>query len=112
MRPQRQRVRRRSSRATAPAKTARKPAVLAKSDGRAGVRAFIASMEPWQRALARRVDALVVRHVPRVCKAMRWHCPFYGVEGQGWFLAFAAFQRHVKFSFFNSAHNSSVRAFL
>ena len=31
---------------------------------------------------------------------MRWHCPFYGVEGRGWFLAFAAFQHHVKFSFF------------
>src|SRR4029079_9389939 len=45
----------------------------------------------------------VVKHVPRVRKAMRWHCPFYGVEGQGWFLAFAAFQRHIKFTFFNGA---------
>jgi hypothetical protein len=26
--------------------------------------------------------------------------PFYGVEGQGWFLAFSGFQHHVKFSFF------------
>jgi hypothetical protein len=31
---------------------------------------------------------------------MRWHCPFYGIEGRGWFLAFAAFQRHVKLTFF------------
>lgn len=79
---------------------ARKPASLPKSDGDAGVRAYIASMEPWQAAIARRVDALVVKHVPGVRKAMRWHCPFYGVEGQGWFLAFAAFQHHVKFTFF------------
>ena len=79
---------------------ARKPAMLPKSDGDAGVQAYIASMEPWQAAIARRVDALVVKHVPGVHKAVRWHCPFYGVEGQGWFLAFAAFQRHVKFSFF------------
>src|SRR5512138_2635855 len=82
---------------------ARKPASLPKSDGPAGVRAYIASMEPWQAAMARRVDALVVKHVPSVRKAMRWHCPFYGVEGQGWFLAFNAFQRHVKFSFFKGA---------
>ncbi len=79
---------------------ARKPAMLPKSDGDAGVQAYIASMEPWQAAIAKRVDALVVKHVPGVRKAVRWHCPFYGVEGQGWFLAFAAFQYHIKFSFF------------
>ena len=79
---------------------ARKPAYLPKSDGDAGVQAYILSMEPWQAAIAKRVDALVVKHVPGVRKAMRWHCPFYGVEGQGWFLAFSAFQHHVKFSFF------------
>jgi hypothetical protein len=79
---------------------ARKPASLPKSGGDAGVQAYIASMEPWQATIAQRVDALVVRHVPGVRKAVRWHCPFYGVEGQGWFLAFSAFQHHVKFSFF------------
>ena len=82
---------------------ARKPASLPKSDGDAGVQAFIASMEPWQAAVAKRVDALVVKHVPGVRLAVRWHCPFYGVEGQGWFLAFAAFQFHVKLSFFKGA---------
>jgi len=79
---------------------ARKPASLPKSDGDTGVQAYIASMEPWQAAIAKRVDALVVKHVPGVRKAVRWHSPFYGVEGQGWFLAFAAFHQHVKFSFF------------
>ena len=94
--------------AAAKAKTskARKPAMLPKSDGDAGVQAYIASMEPWQAAVARRVDALVAKHVPGVRKAVRWHCPFYGVEGQGWFLAFAAFQRHIKFSFFK-AHSAN-----
>jgi hypothetical protein len=82
---------------------ARKPASLPKSDGDAGVQAYIASMEAWQAAIARRVDTLVVKHVPGVRKAVRWHCPFYGVEGQGWFLAFAAFQHHVKFSFFKGS---------
>ncbi len=50
---------------------ARKPASLPKSDGPAGVRAYIAGMEPWQAAIARRVDALVVKHVPGVRKAVR-----------------------------------------
>lgn len=79
---------------------ARKPAVLPKSDGDAGVQAYIASMEPWQAAIARRVDALVAEHVPGLRKAIRWHTPLYGVEGQGWFLAFNAFQHYVKLAFF------------
>lgn len=74
--------------------------MLPKSDGDAGVQAYIASLEPWQAAIAKRVDALVAKHVPGVRKAVRWHCPFFGVKGQGWFLAFGAFQYHVKFSFF------------
>ena len=41
--------------------------------------------------------------MPEARKAVRWHSPFYGVEGQGWFLAFAAFQYHIKFSFFKGA---------
>lgn len=86
-----------------PAAKARKPASLPKSDGDAGVQAFIASLEPWQAEVARQVDALVAQQVPGVRKGMRWHCPFYGVEGRGWFLAFNAFQRHVKFTFFKGA---------
>jgi hypothetical protein len=82
---------------------ARKPASLPKSDGEAGVQAYIASLEPWQAAIARRVDALVMKHVPGVRMAVRWRCPFYGVEGQGWFLACAAFQLHIKFSFFKGS---------
>ena len=81
----------------------RKPASLPKSDGDTGVQAYITSMEPWQATIARQIDTLVVAHVPNVRKAMRWHCPFYGVDGQGWFLAFAAFQHHIKFTFFKGA---------
>ena len=79
---------------------ARKPAMLPISDGDAGVQAYIASMEPWQSAIARRLDALVVKHVPGLRKAVKWHSPMYGVEGRGWFLAFRGFNHHVKFSFF------------
>ena len=94
-----------AAKAGAPSKApkARKPAMLPKSDGDAGVQAYIDSMEPWQADIARRVDALVAKHVPGVRKAVRWHCPFYGAGDEGWFLAFAAFQRHVKFTFFKGA---------
>ena len=60
----------------------------------------MASMEPWQAVIAKRVDALVVMHVPGVRKAVRWHCAFYGVEGQGWFLASVDSSTTSKFSFF------------
>jgi hypothetical protein len=33
-----------------------------------------------------RLDALIVRTVPGVRKAVKWNSPLYGVEGQGWFL--------------------------
>ena len=36
----------------------------------------------------RRLDALIVRNVPNVRKAVKWNSPFYGIEGQGWFLSF------------------------
>jgi hypothetical protein len=41
--------------------------------------------------------------VPGVRKAVRWNSPFYGVEGQGWFLSFHVFTRTVKVTFFAGA---------
>jgi hypothetical protein len=38
--------------------------MLPKSDEDAGVQAYVASMEPWQAAIAKRVDALVVNTCP------------------------------------------------
>ena len=76
---------------------------IAKADGDAPVQAYIAAMPGWTRAVGRRVDALVTRAVPGVRKAVKWNSPFYGVEGQGWFLSFHVFTRYVKFTFFNGA---------
>ena len=33
-------------------------------------------------------------------KAVKWNTPFYGIEGQGWFLGFHRFTMYVKVSFF------------
>src|SRR4026208_1158250 len=61
---------------------------IAKADGDAPVHAYIAGMPGWKRDLGRRLDALIVRNVPEVNKAVKWNSPFYGVEGRGWFLNF------------------------
>ena len=39
-------------------------------------------MPGWKRDVGRRLDALIVRTVPDVRKAVRWNSPFYGIEGR------------------------------
>lgn len=73
---------------------------IAKGDGDAPVQAYIAAMPGWKSDVGRRLDALIVRTVPRVGKAVKWNSPFYGVEGQGWFLSLHCFTKYVKVAFF------------
>ena len=73
---------------------------IAKADGDAPVQAYIAAMPGWKRDIGRRLDALIVRTVPNVRKAVKWNSPFYGVEGRGWFMQFYVFTRYVKVTFF------------
>jgi hypothetical protein len=86
---------------------AAKPALLAggnpqiaKADGDAPVQAYIAAMPGWKRDVGDRLDALVVRTVPDVRKAVKWNSPFYGLTGRGWFLSFHCFTKYVKVTFF------------
>ena len=76
---------------------------IAKADGDAPVQAYIAAMPGWKSDIGRRLDSVVVRTVPDVRKAVRWNSPFYGREGQGWFLNFHCFAKYVKVAFFNGA---------
>jgi hypothetical protein len=76
---------------------------IAKADGDAPVQAYIAAMPGWKRDLGRRLDALVVRTVPDVRKAVKWNSPMYGIEGRGWFLGFHVFARYVKVTFFRGS---------
>jgi hypothetical protein len=73
---------------------------IAKADGDAPVQAYIAAMPGWKRDVGKRLDALIVKNVPNVRKAVKWNSPFYGIEGQGWFLSFHVFTRYVKVTFF------------
>jgi hypothetical protein len=74
---------------------------IAKGEGNAPVRAYIAAIPGWKRDVVRRFDALVIRTVPKVQKAVKWNSPFYGMEGRGWFLSLHCFARYVKVTFFN-----------
>ena len=74
---------------------------IAKADGDAPVQAYIAAMPGWKSDVGRRLDSIIVRTVPDVRKAVRWNSPFYGMEGQGWFLNFHCFAKYVKVAFFN-----------
>jgi hypothetical protein len=86
---------------------ARKPTLLAggnpqiaKGDGNTPVKAYLAAMPGWKRNVGRRLDALIVRTVPGVHKAVKWNSPFYGIDGDGWFLGFHCLTNYVKVAFF------------
>jgi hypothetical protein len=102
------------ARKAAASRAAAKPALLAggnpqiaKGYGDAPVQAYIAAMPGWKRDVGRRLDALIVRTVPGVAKAVKWNSPFYGVAGEreekGWFLSFHCFTKYVKVAFFRGA---------
>ena len=73
---------------------------IAKADGDEPVQAYIAAMPGWKRDVGKRLDALIERTVPNVRKAVKWNSPFYGLEGQGWFLSFHVYTNYVKVTFF------------
>lgn len=74
---------------------------IPKGDGDAPVAAYLAAMPGWKQRIGRAVDALVVRTLPGVRKAVKWNSPFYGApDREGWFLSFHCFDRYVKLTFF------------
>jgi hypothetical protein len=73
---------------------------IAKANGDVPVQVYIAAMPGWKSDVGRRLDALIVRTVPGVRKAVKWNSPLYGVEGQGWFLGIHCFTNYVKVAFF------------
>jgi len=99
-----------SSKKLAAKKAGAKPVLLsggnpqiAKGEGDAPVQAYIAAMPGWKREIGRRLDALIVRAVPGVHKAVKWNSPFYGFKDQGWFLSYHCFTKYVKVTFFQGS---------
>ena len=73
---------------------------IPKGEGDGPVQAYIAAMPGWKRAVGRRIDSLIVEAVPDVRKAVKWNSPFYGVDGDGWFLSHHVFTHYIKVAFF------------
>lgn len=65
----------------------------------AAVKAYIAALPGWKGELAARIDEIIDREVPHVRRAIKWHAPFYGVEGQGWFASFSPLSKALKLTF-------------
>jgi hypothetical protein len=91
------------AREAAAKRVAAKPVLLSGGNpqiAEAPVQAYIAAMPGWKSDVGRRLDALIVRTVPGVRKAVKWNSPFYGIEGQCWFLSYHCFTKYVKVTFF------------
>ncbi len=73
---------------------------IAKGDGDAPVRAYIAAVPGWRKAVCEQLDALIMKLVPQARKAVKWNSPFYGVPEQGWFVSYHVFTGYVKLTFF------------
>jgi hypothetical protein len=98
------------ARKAATTKATKKPTLLsggnpqiAKGDGDAPVQAYIAAMPGWKSAVGHKLDALIVRTVPGVHKAVKWNSPFYGIVDEGWFLSLHVFTKYIKVAFFRGA---------
>ncbi len=74
---------------------------IPKADGDAPVQAYISAMPGWKKDIGRQLDSLVCATVPEARKAVRWNSPFYGMDGNGWFLSFHCFTNYVKVTFLN-----------
>ena len=73
---------------------------IAKGYGEEPVQAYIAAMPGWKSDVGRHLDTLIAKTVPHVYKAVKWNSPFYGIEGEGWFLSYHCFDRYIKLTFF------------
>ncbi|WP_425615792.1 DUF1801 domain-containing protein [Anatilimnocola sp. NA78] len=83
---------------------------IAKGYGDEPVQAFIAAMPGWKQVVGRRLDELIVQAVPNVHKAVKWNTPFYGNEGDGWFVAFHCITKYIKVTFFRGTSLRPVPA--
>lgn len=73
---------------------------IAKGFGDEPVSAYLDAVPGWKQAICREVDALVVKTVPGVKKAVKWNTPLYGLDGETWILSMHCFKSYVRLTFF------------
>lgn len=76
---------------------------IPKGDGDAPVAAYLDATPGWKQVVVRRLDALIMDAVPKAKKAVRWNSPFYGIEGNGWFVSYHCMTKYIKVTFFQGA---------
>lgn len=76
---------------------------IAKGDGDAPVKAYIAALSGWKKDITRRIDAIATKSVKNLRKAVKWNSPMYGVDGRDWFMGVHMFTNYVKVAFFRGA---------
>jgi hypothetical protein len=76
---------------------------IAMGYGEAPVKAYIAAMPGWKRAVGKKLDALISHTVPKVEKAVKYNSPLYGMEQGNWFMSLHCFEKYVKVAFFKGA---------
>lgn len=76
---------------------------IPKGYGDAPVQAYIAAMPGWKHDVGLRLDTLIARTVPDVRKAIKWNTPFYGMDGESWFVSYHCFTKYVKVAFLRGA---------
>lgn len=59
---------------------------------------YIASLPQPQRRIAERIDALAIKALPKLKRAVKWGMAYYGVDG-GWCFSSGAFVGHLKVMF-------------
>ena len=103
--------------ARSPAAASRKPRArllaggnpqIPKGLGNAPVRAYLAALPGWKKAVGRKLDALIARAVPHVVKAVKYNSPLYGTDGRTWFMSFHCFDDYIKVSFFRGTQLDPV----
>jgi hypothetical protein len=76
---------------------------IPKGHGDEPVQAYLAAIPGWKQDVARRVDTLVTRTVPKVQKAVKYNSPLYGMDGETWFLSYHCFTKYLKVAFHRGA---------
>lgn len=80
---------------------------MKKEDARPGVVAWLAHVDPAQRALARRLDRLILAAMPKAVCGIKYRkpsqphgVPFYGLRDHGWIVLMNALKGRIRVGFF------------
>ena len=71
--------------------------------GEAPIKAYVAAMPDWKKAIGAKLDKIIETSAPGVLKAVKWNSPMYGMEPDRYFLSFHVFDKYVKVTFMSGA---------